>query len=438
MHHYITGVHSQTVEYFLLLFLTIRSYQQMLNKTQKVIQPQYVSKFNCICSDCEDSCCQTDWGIYIDKQTYEKYNTLQNLELKSRLNEGIIMLDNDENNYAQFKMRPDGSCPMLDTDGLCLLQKNLGEDYLSKVCLTYPRHFRKINGVLEQTLTLSCPEAARLVLLNPDGIIFESAKISSSLRFNQMNGISTVDMKNDKNIYHYFWDLRIFIIDLLQNRTFPLWERLILIGLFLEQIDQLDKQFKIAQIPATIELYKNHTEFNNFQNVFRSLETDFQLQLKLMKTILILLDAHSIKNCRFVECLNEFKNAIDMHSEETTQIEHYHSAYTNYYQPFMQSHPYILENYLVNYVFKDLVPLTWDKYIFDNYAFMIGHYSIIKTLLIGISGYQKNNFNETHIIKLIQSFSQITQNNEFMLKFLQALQTEKYNTMPSIVALIKE
>lgn len=410
----------------------------MINTEVKVIQPQYISKFNCICSDCEDSCCCTKWSICIDKATYEKYKTLQKLELANRLENGIILLHEDENNYAQFKMTPTGTCPMLDSDGLCLLQKTLGEDYLSKVCLTYPRHFRDVNGTLEQTLTTSCPEAARLVLLNPAGIIFESAQISSNLRFNQMNGISAIDIQNDKNIYHYFWDLRIFIIDLLQNRTFPLWERLIYVGLFLEQIDQLEKQLKIAEIPSAIEVYKNYMDSNKLQTVFHSLETDFQLQLNLMKTILKLIHEHSIQNRRFTECLVEFNHGVDILSEETVQLENYYSAYTNYYQPFMEKHPYILENYLVNYVFKDLVPLTWGKYIFDNYAFMIGHYSLIRTLLIGIAGFQKNNFDETHIVKLIQCFSQITQNNQFMLNFLQTLQAENYNTMPVIAALITD
>jgi lysine-N-methylase len=59
-------------------------------------------------------------------------------------------------------------CPMLGEDRLCRIQAELGEGLLSHACATYPRIVHEIGGVEEKALTLSCPEAARLVLLTPN------------------------------------------------------------------------------------------------------------------------------------------------------------------------------------------------------------------------------------------------------------------------------
>ena len=59
-------------------------------------------------------------------------------------------------------------CPLLTEDRLCRIQAELGEELLSHACATYPRIVNSIGGIEETALSLSCPEAARLVLLNPD------------------------------------------------------------------------------------------------------------------------------------------------------------------------------------------------------------------------------------------------------------------------------
>jgi lysine-N-methylase len=58
-------------------------------------------------------------------------------------------------------------CPFLSAERLCRIQQDYGADYLCVSCATYPRVPRRIEGLLEAPLSLSCPEAARLVLLDP-------------------------------------------------------------------------------------------------------------------------------------------------------------------------------------------------------------------------------------------------------------------------------
>lgn len=54
--------------------------------------------------------------------------------------------------------------PHVARDGLCEIQKRLGEAALCRVCRTFPRLRHDYGTFAELGLALSCPEAARLIL----------------------------------------------------------------------------------------------------------------------------------------------------------------------------------------------------------------------------------------------------------------------------------
>ena len=68
----------------------------------------------------------------------------------------------------------DGRCPMWRADGLCRIQVELGEQALCQTCRAFPRLRHDYGDFVELGLELSCPEAARLILADPDGALVES------------------------------------------------------------------------------------------------------------------------------------------------------------------------------------------------------------------------------------------------------------------------
>ena len=57
-----------------------------------------------------------------------------------------------------------GIVHLLDESNLCSIQKRFGEDYLPDTCQTFPRRRVDFDEINVKTLSLSCPEAARLCL----------------------------------------------------------------------------------------------------------------------------------------------------------------------------------------------------------------------------------------------------------------------------------
>jgi len=144
--------------------------ERRLVKT-RLIRPKYVESFRCIGPACEDSCC-AGWAVAIDQATYDKYQTVPAGPLRTLIDANILRTPEGADGskpaaFAQIKMPPSRQCPFHNTEQLCQIQVEHGETYLSRTCAEFPRTARTIDGFEETSLTLSCPEAARLVLMNP-------------------------------------------------------------------------------------------------------------------------------------------------------------------------------------------------------------------------------------------------------------------------------
>ncbi|MEI3218527.1 MAG: flagellin lysine-N-methylase [Lachnoclostridium sp.] len=63
-----------------------------------------------------------------------------------------------------FRQDSEKRCAFLNDDNLCDLYTELGKDSLCKTCSPYPRHVEEFEGVREITLSVSCPEVAKILL----------------------------------------------------------------------------------------------------------------------------------------------------------------------------------------------------------------------------------------------------------------------------------
>lgn len=133
---------------------------------RKVQTFDYMKRFRCIGPQCEDTCCN-GWEVSLYKQDFKKIETL--LKSKPELAPYRQVLrakpanERVEEYHGELALTPQG-CGMM-VDGWCLLHRDYGEGMLPRVCATYPRHFLDLTEHLEVHGRLSCPEVARLCLL---------------------------------------------------------------------------------------------------------------------------------------------------------------------------------------------------------------------------------------------------------------------------------
>lgn len=117
--------------------------------------PNYYKEFSCIAGSCPDTCC-AGWQIVIDNKTLKKYQHFKG-PFHNRLYNDI---DWKEHVFRQYNRR----CAFLNEENLCDIYTEAGPKMLCDTCRNYPRHIEEFEGLREISLSLSCPEAARILL----------------------------------------------------------------------------------------------------------------------------------------------------------------------------------------------------------------------------------------------------------------------------------
>jgi lysine-N-methylase len=160
----------------------------------------------------------------------------------------LIMEGACERRHALIQFTSSSACPFLATERLCSLQQQYGADYLPETCVRYPRNPHRIDGLLEQPLSLSCIEAARLVLLNPQLMPRTEAGPAVYARF---RALAEEPVAADSRQFRYFWDVREFCLLLVQDRSYPLWQRLFILGMFCRRLGEIVGALQFQFCPQT-------------------------------------------------------------------------------------------------------------------------------------------------------------------------------------------
>ena len=166
--------------------------------------PDYYHMFTCTADQCEDTCC-AGWQIVVDKRSLHRYKKVKG-NYRRKLFRSIDW------RKETFRQSEEKRCAFLNKDNLCDMYCNLGKDSLCKTCRLYPRHVEEFEGVREITLSVSCPEVARILLSKEEPVTF--------LNF-EKDGEEEYD-DYDPFLYSKLVEGREIMVKILQNREISL------------------------------------------------------------------------------------------------------------------------------------------------------------------------------------------------------------------------
>lgn len=356
-----------------------------------VREPRYFEQFHCLAADCQDTCC-AGWGVSVDRQTWEKYQDPALPLVAGRHLSDLIEIapaGGSTQDYARVKMEA-VRCTALQ-DGLCSIQLTLGESYLPALCSSYPRVLNVESGVMERSLHLSCPEAARLVLTDPDAMQFVDVRVVGQSVAQDAVARARAELPESS-----VRRARAHAIELLRDRSRPLWERVVSLGSMIEMLPA------VGPVHAGAVVQRDPGE---------QLET-------VMELIVARLGADYTAP-RFLECYREFMLGLEWTGESTMQelTARYEHAAAQYFLPFAKRHEHLLENYLVHYAFRTGFPYrrkhAGDAFeleygiesLRNSYLLLAVHYANIRALMIGAAALHRGNLGMAHAIKIVQTYS---------------------------------
>jgi len=376
------------------------------------IRATYAESFRCIGPACEDTCCQ-GWSVPIDQTAYERYQNLPSSPLRTLIDANILVMPEGAKPaaFAKIRMNESNRCPLLSEDRLCRIHAELGEGLLSHACASYPRVTTSFGGMKETALALSCPEAARLVLLNPKLLKQQRLTAAEELG-SELNGVPPAD--SAPMLLPWFWSIRQVVLALVGNRAYPLWQRLFLLGVFCRRLESIAKGELDRSVPAFLGDFEATVASGALQNVMEALPLDRAAQLDVVLRLAGMLLHRSNVRPQFVECVQAFTAGIGNGPGATLEslAEHYAQAHDRYYAPFFERHPHILENYLANAILRCRFPFGPEEAqagslhsMVREYALLTAQFTLMKGFLIGVAGFHREAFSAVHLVHTVQAVS---------------------------------
>src|SRR4051794_37745387 len=128
----------------------------------RAITARYLTKFRCLGSSCEDTCCQ-GWRVPVDARQYQILRTAMDRSPAERAEIGAAVEEpGPGGDEGRVRLRAVGLFSFLTGARLCSVQERYGASALPAVCASYPRIIAQAGSQREIWGALSCPEMARL------------------------------------------------------------------------------------------------------------------------------------------------------------------------------------------------------------------------------------------------------------------------------------
>jgi lysine-N-methylase len=209
--------------------------------------------------------------------------------------------------------------------------------------------------------------------------------------------------------------LRRFVTAILQARRYTVHERMLLLGIFCDNLQDLVREEAYHNMDPLIARFQEilkapeKTEIS----VKPPKEDPHALQLRVLSALIGRRLEQGITFKPFLEFYTDFLKGLEYKPDMSAEAlaDSYRRASDLWYKPFMEQHPHIMEHYAVNYCFKNVFPCETGKISFEDFVKLSIHYGLIQMHLIGIAGFYKERFSAGHAIRFISAHARVIEHN---------------------------
>lgn len=247
-------------------------------------QPKYYSKFHCIGGKCSYNCCQ-GWRISWKKEEIDK---LKNADISDKLRTAVKNnFIEDKNNNIAIKLNSTGMCPFIEEGtGLCSIQKEMGEEFLSHTCRHYPRIMNGKNNIVSVVCHSTCPAVIKLLMDDEKAMRQELLLIRDPEVLDHYKvGTYGSNILGKIPYIKYSDEIKDFYINLFcDNLSF---EDTMIHGIYAsENISQVIKNQRNSEIPNLLSQMSKLRKTAAGKEAAKKVPRDIQLKLKLTNTII--------------------------------------------------------------------------------------------------------------------------------------------------------
>lgn len=363
--------------------------------------PDYYKEFSCVADRCEDTCC-AGWQIVADKKSLVKYRRTRGPYLKKILK---------SINWFQGTFRQDKEkrCAFLNEDNLCDMYIHLGSSSLCRTCRLYPRHIEEFEGVREISLSVSCPEVARILMNRIEPVTFLSVENEKEEEYESF----------DLFLYSVLLDARDVMIEILQNRSLPVDVRAGLVYGMGRDIQNRVERGEIFACQEVLDKYKRDSarqyvekQINKNRQDRISLFEFHQEQMEKMHKLELLKEDWYVQ---LVETQNRlFDGGVEEYALITKEFHRWIEE---------QEFPWEIqkEQLLVYFIFTYFCGAVYDERVLDKVQMAIISVNILEDMIMARWLRNEKQLDTEDVIELVYRYSREVEHSDINLKKMEQM-----------------
>lgn len=369
------------------------------------LTPQFYRQFHCIGGACQDNCCH-GWTIHIDRQSLRHYLSHPDPELKRLAGKHIRKVRKSDAVWGEIRLDKQGACPFLASDGLCVIHSKAGAAALSNTCQGYPRLALNQGGERRHSLTISCPEACRQLLLNPAAMQLTVAQLRGH---SDAPALPPTHQALQPLALHLAlngdlaWELRVWIIGMLVHRD----EQSLSHPAFINQLADIAEQGELIphfeQLPSLPALH-----WWGLRALSHQLQGEQNSHKRGHKTMAL--------------CMERLYRHFEGECDES-KVATLYQQWQQTWQPWLAERPHIINNYLLYWLYHHGFPQA-ERAPAESYRLLVVDLFLLRAYLclLTLDGEAPD---EEKLVALFYSYHAQRQHNR---GFVDALQQSLANT----------
>lgn len=343
------------------------------------IMPTIYDKFQCKCDTCRNTCCQR-WTINITRGEYNKLRHRCKSEKMESFLDRVPRKNATDTNYATVRLNSEGYCPYLTNDKMCGMQLEHGYNILPHICKVFPRIYKQINPNLHAfSLDTGCERTLEL--------LWEEAETGLRFHHDMRDELALLRSDIESNLSFsgfsdYITDIQNLCIWLLQNRAYSLSDRMIILGLAMRELQEIQDTQAADRIPVWFMKWQTHTKGNALAETLAKLNGNSHRFL--LNNCGLLFKMQTLTSASFLQFLcSTIETSIECIRQGNSfscNLNRYIELDVYFQERFPNSEKFF-ENFLVMTAFRLVLPFQTDS-VWKSYLYLCSFYSFLRFVAV--------------------------------------------------------
>lgn len=402
-----------------------------------ILQPDYFNEFHCLASECHNDCCH-GWRINVARPCYMKIrSTRKSPALEELVSKGIRRNKKAVNSasFASMQLDEKGDCMFLNEERMCRLQIECGPGVLPYICQDFPRRAYRSGNLILRSCTPACEEVVHLLWERPDGLEFTAVpRERGSLRISRLR-----TPEGSQTLYSHFEEIQWVCISILQNRSYTLDERMILLGIAIRALAKIESTTEDSAVQDWLTRYTSLTEGGGFKEAVEKLPSNPPMFLaNNLETLFELLIVTS-SSADMAEYLRErlVPMGLTLTEDRFTYHRDVYFEQKERLNAFLHGQEYLTENIIVNEAFAHGIPLDGKDSVWDSYMHLCILYSLLKMLLTMSAGTAETSLSREKLVEGVILWARILLHaTERMAGFVRRMHENESDSLAHMAILI--